>query len=151
MMAGSLLSAFTVGLASTLTFPWLANAFSRPVKSLMLRPTVMVPPADGDDVLRQRHRVPGALDQQIQLMPAENSSLSVDLDDLGLNLHLARRAVVHRVEIQLNLVEPIGIVGRLQQRRLPIHVEASFRRHQRPHAGRQLGEDIAGVRAGYLR
>ncbi len=44
MITGSLFSAFTVGLAITLTVPWLASAVSSPVKSLMCRPTVIVPP-----------------------------------------------------------------------------------------------------------
>ena len=36
---GSLFSALTVGLAITFTLPWLANALSSPVKSLMFKPT----------------------------------------------------------------------------------------------------------------
>ena len=76
IMAGSLLSAFTVGLAITLTVPWLANALSRPVKSLMRRPTVNAPPAGLGDALRQRHASPARSMIRFQLMPAEKSSLS---------------------------------------------------------------------------
>ena len=83
-------------------------------------------------------------------MPAANSSFSDDLDDLRLNLHLARRAILHGVEIELNLVETIGKVGRLQQRGLPVHVESPVRRQQRLHAGGEVAENIAGVGAGHF-
>ena len=45
MMAGSLFSAFTRGLATTFTLPCVANAFSSPVKSLMFSAAVNVPAA----------------------------------------------------------------------------------------------------------
>ncbi len=45
MIAGSLFSAFTCGVATTFTRPCVANAFNSPVKSLMFNAAVNVPAA----------------------------------------------------------------------------------------------------------
>ena len=66
------------------------------------------------DVLRQRHRVAGAVNHEVPVDAGREFLAQHDLDHLRLNLHLTGRAILHRVEIQLNLIQPIGIVGRLQ-------------------------------------
>ncbi len=151
MIAGSLFSAFTVGLAITLTLPWLANALSSPVKSLMFRPDGHRAAGGRRHVLRQRHRIAGALDKQLPVEAGRELVVQHDFDDLRLNLHLARRAILYSVEIELNLVEAIGKIGRLQQRGLPVHVESPLGRQQRLHAGREVAEDVAGIRVGHVR
>ena len=77
MIAGSLLSAFTVGLAITLTLPWLANAFSSPVKSLMWSPTVNVPPVVGMTRCVNDTASPACSISRFQFSPPQNCSLSV--------------------------------------------------------------------------
>ena len=124
MIIGSLFNAFTVGLAITLTLPWLANAVSSPVKSLMFKPTVIVPPEVGATFWRERYGIAGAIDQELPVDAGRELVVQHDLDDLRLNLDLTHRAVVNRVEIKLDLIETIGKIGRLQQRGFPVHVES---------------------------
>ena len=150
MNAGSLFSAFTVGLAITFTLPWLANARQEPAKSFMFRPTVIAPLAVGADVLRERYGIAGALDQQLPVDAGRELVVQRDLDDHRLNLHLTRRAVVNGVEIELNLVEAIGKVGRLQQRGFPVDVESPFGRQECLHAHGEVRENIADVRGGHV-
>ena len=83
-------------------------------------------------------------------MPAAELVVQHDLDDFRLNLHLTRRAVLNGVEIELNLVETIGKVGRLQQRGLSVHVEAPFGRQQRLHARCEVAENVAAVGVGHF-
>ena len=72
------------------------------------------------------------------------------LDHLRLNRDLARRPILHGVEIHRHLVETVGVVADLQQGGLAIEIEFAVGRQQRLHPGGQIGEQIARVGSRHL-